>query len=106
MLLGFGAGGLADLEKSVAMGQGPFELAQNRVFAARLDEQPVLAMPEEVGAAGAGRAEHGHAAGHGFQDDESEAFRDRGQRDEVAALQVRGELGVGQAAADLDVDPG
>ena len=61
-------------------------------------------MRDKVSPAGAGRAKHRHAAGHGLEDDEAEAFRDRGQRDEIALLQVGGELGVGESTADLDVD--
>ena len=71
-------GGLADLEEFVAMGQGPIELQLDGFGAPGLDEQAVLAMRDEVSSAGAGRAKDRYAAGHGLEDDEPEAFGDRG----------------------------
>ena len=91
----FEASGLSDLEEFVAMRQRPDELLLDGGGAAWRNKQAVLPMTDEVGAAGAGRAEHGHATSHGLEDDEAEAFRDRGQYDEIASFHVRGEFGVG-----------
>ena len=78
VILGFETGGLADLEEFVAMGQGPIELLMDGFSTAGRDEQSVMAVLDEIGAAGTGGAKDGHATGHGLEDDEAEAFRDGG----------------------------
>jgi aryl-alcohol dehydrogenase-like predicted oxidoreductase len=49
------------------------------------------------------RTDNQRTAGHGFEDDEPEAFCDRRQRDEIALLQVSRERSVGKSAPDFDI---
>ena len=76
VLLGLETCGLSHLENFIPVSERPGELLLDQGCAAGRNEQAVLVMLDEVGAAGAGGAENGDTAGHGLEDNEPEAFGD------------------------------